>query len=286
MAKQHQIINTPETSVGFADAARPNSLGKKIAIMATALASVVGGNALRQPDPVEAAPHKQSDCVLVTDPFGNTYSDCTGSTRPPRTTTTRPRTTTTKPKPKPSTSKPSKGGGSGGSGNGGSNGGSKTTQNASPTTTTAPEPTYEETIAKFCAGQKGEPRLAETLYAKRFHKDRAGEVVSVDGNGEVVIIAKYCDLVFVEPKTQSEGIDTNYGQIFRDTELDDELNAGQAGALDAYARSKWAEENAPAVNGFKAAVDGATKIGVDGLSKANLYPIDAGAISRFNAREL
>jgi hypothetical protein len=114
-----------------------------------------------------------------------------------------------------------------------------------------------------------------------YHRNKEGDVVKVDGSPEAVVITKYCDLKFIEPASDKEGIDTNYGQMFRFTGIEDELNSSQAGALDAYARAKWDEAHpAPVQNGLKA------NISVDPYSDANLYPVRAGAISRINAREM
>ncbi|QQS65177.1 hypothetical protein IPO96_01320 [Candidatus Saccharibacteria bacterium] len=262
---------------------KPKGLLLRAGMVLTPILGVPTAQAIAQEAPQVLQPEKRVEgCVQTTDEYGGIILVCTSTTRP-RTSTTKPRTTTTKPQGGGNNGGGNNGGNGGGSNNGNSSGGTtkSTKKNSANTTTTTQAPTFEERVAELCAGQQGEPELAKSLFTKMYHRNKEGDVVKVDGSPEAVAIAKRCDLKFIEPASDKEGIDTNYGQMFRFTGIEDELNSSQAGALDAYARAKWDEAHpAPVQNGLKA------NISVDPYSDANLYPVRAGAISRINAREM
>lgn len=284
--RSNELSRSPEMgAMPMAKTKERRGFGAKVGAVLAGVALVTGAKVASEPKAVEAAP-VQVEGMRPAGSMCIEYDDsgkCTATTII-NTPTTKPRTTTTKPQ--------GGGGNNGGGNNGGNNGGSNngsssggttksTKKNSANTTTTTQAPTFEERVAELCAGQQGEPELAKSLFTKMYHRDKEGNVVEVDGSPEAVAIAKRCDLKFIEPASDKEGIDTNYGQMFRFTGIEDELNASQAGALDAYARAKWDEAHpAPVQNGLKA------NISVDPYSDANLYPVRAGAISRINAREM
>ena len=287
--RSNELSLSPEMgAMPMAKTKEKRGFGAKVGAVLAGVALVTGAKVASEPKAVEAAPvqvegMRPAGSVCVNWDDNGVCTETSIVNNPSTTKVKPPRTTTTKPQGGGNNGGGNNGGNGGGSNNGNSSGGTtkSTNKNSANTTTTTQAPTFEERVAELCAGQQGEPELAKSLFTKMYHRNKEGDVVKVDGSPEAVAIAKRCDLKFIEPASDKEGIDTNYGQMFRFTGIEDELNSSQAGALDAYARAKWDEAHpAPVQNGLKA------NISVDPYSDANLYPVRAGAISRINAREM